>query len=427
MYVQTGTDDSDLCQLFAETARQVRHERDAHQMRYAIANMTKCIEKNTLAVAHALQAPGLSGPENALNHINGNRVCGHCELDYKPFDTEKSDLAQQFVTTLLRDDVKLVVFDMDYTIVTKHSGGCLHGSASYEAYLSSPAENFVELIRYLYLHPLIDLQVAIATYSDFAYYFFNDTQYQRPESTDGKTQWAPSDNPVEGQFTGEFSVDDELEASITERTDAELPVEREIEEPKYYHNMLGGAHLVKRFLIRTFLSAFVDDTARDVMTADETKMATYLEQIIIVARNPAIRASSDTSNHNYNASGKTFHLKRIVEIHLQRNGIFTGRLLRTKREVEEAVYNFLWYHTILFDDSGSNVDVANGLISVKRCNGMPASPRRFCRAFLAKKNVGFVWNSYAPRWLYPLCTADDFEDLYFPLTVLWSLLLPRAV
>ena len=399
---------------------QLRAKRDAAQLKQLLAGMAKCIEIGTLRCDRLSEAePDEQFYKRVLASVDFTLIRGSLDPSRMAFNMESNYLALRFILALVRDDVKLVVFDMDYTIVTMHSGGCLHGAASYEAFLSSPAANFVELIRYLYLHPFIDLQVAIATYSDFAYYFIDNPHFQQPESTDGKTRWAPSDNPVEGQFTGDFIVDEELEASMTALSDDEVKLPMTyVGAPEHYHNMLGGEHLVTRFLRRTFLRAFVDDTDRMVMTADEKKMNTYLEQIIIVARNPAIRASSDTSNHPYNVSGKTFHLKRIVEIHLQRNGMLPYETTYTKLEMAEAVHNYLWYHTILFDDSQTNIDFAVGEQYVRAClAGYDFAPMGLCRAFLVDASIGFVWNDYILRALYPLGTCDDFEGLYFPLTL----------
>ena len=330
-------------------------------------------------------------------------------------DAVGENAMSKFTKALIRDNVGLIVFGMSGTIVTMSLNGCLRGKrSSYEAYLSSPAKNFVDLIRYLCKNPNTMIQVAIATTADFANYFIDNQLFQQPKCTiAGDATWKPSDNPSPGQFEKDFIVDDDRERKMTWLCDddVKLPLAYKY-EPEHYHNMLGGACLVKSFLLRTFVPDFVADTDRDAMTADEKKMVDYLARIIIVARDPAIRAESDTCNSVYNSTGKIFHLKRIVEIHLWRTTAYA------KDEMAEAVHNYLWYHTILFDSLPTNVDFASGKKYITECKDVHDFPHvRYCRAFLVDGTVGFTWNHYIKRSRYPLGTIDNFEDAYFSLTL----------
>ena len=376
--------------------------RDAHHLQRVHANIAERHENGLLSEERKDGESDEQLQARALDNINARFVYGSLNPSRATFDQAGETNAQQFVDALVNDGVKLVIFSMDCNIVRTRSADYLHADATeYEWYLSLAAKNFVELIHHLYENPQIDLQVAIITTTDFANYFVDNPQFEQPKASSGsETPWMPSDTPA-GAFECDFAVNDELETSMTEPI-VVAPLTRE-GAPKHYHNMLSGKHLVTRFLIHTFLYAFVDDTAREVMTEDETKMATYLEQIIIVARNPAIRAASDTSNHPYNVHGKLFHLKRAVEIHLQRKGY--------AEDMAEAVYNFLWYHTVLFDASRTSIDFANGYKGIKWVRGINSPPLQYCRAFLVDSRFGFVWSNYTSRLLYPLGTVDDHEDI----------------
>ena len=82
-------------------------------------------------------------------------------------ETQSSLMVQQCIQKLREKGIKVVVFDMDLTIVNQHSRGRLKRGEPLEEFLSKVSPDFVQLVPALYKE---GFQLAIATHSDEAEY-----------------------------------------------------------------------------------------------------------------------------------------------------------------------------------------------------------------------------------------------------------------
>lgn len=82
-------------------------------------------------------------------------------------DKSDDDLVKQSIQRLRERDIKVVIFDMDLTIVNQHSRGSLRRGDPLEAFLSRICPDFVKLAPALHKE---GFHLAVATHSDEAEY-----------------------------------------------------------------------------------------------------------------------------------------------------------------------------------------------------------------------------------------------------------------
>lgn len=78
-------------------------------------------------------------------------------------DDNNDDLVQQCIQRLQESGIRVVIFDMDLTIVNQHSRGQLQRGAPLEAFLAKVTPDFKRLVPELYKQ---GFSLAIATHSD---------------------------------------------------------------------------------------------------------------------------------------------------------------------------------------------------------------------------------------------------------------------